>query len=369
MVCRRCSFQIPHSKFQIHDVVAMIILGIESSCDETALALLEIQNGRVSVRANLVASQIPIHEKTGGVVPEVAAREHVGAIMHLARQLPQVRPDLIAVTRGPGLLTSLLVGTETAKALAFSWDTPLLGINHLEGHIVTGLLARDTILESDLKVRYPALALVVSGGHTELVVMRRPCDYMIIGETRDDAAGEAFDKVAQLLGLPYPGGPAIERCARLGNPRAFEFPRPMMHNKSFDFSFSGLKTSVWHTVERVMASPRKLTTLEVNNIAASFSSAVSDVLVAKTVRAQRQYGAKTVFLGGGVAANKMIRAHLARALRAQKQAVRFIAPRISLSGDNAVMIALAALFRVNAGARGGSWRALRVDPNLKLKAH
>ena len=225
----------------------MRILGIETSCDETAVALVEGKGGRVRELESLVASQIDIHAATGGVVPEVAAREHVGAIIPLVStmlgkwsQKPSI--DAIAVTAGPGLFSSLMVGVETAKALAFAWKVPLVRVNHIEGHLYS------SSINETKPIKFPALALIVSGGHTELILMKKHGSYRLIGRTKDDAAGEAFDKTAQMMGLGYPGGPAVAKAALAGDSRAYNLPRPMLNEKNFDLSFSGLKTAVLYTI-------------------------------------------------------------------------------------------------------------------------
>ena len=274
----------------------MKILGIESSCDETAAALVDYTGGRFSVLSNVVASQIEIHKKTKGVVPEVAARCHVEAIIPVIKEAMQneTKPDAIAITKGPGLVTSLRIGVDTARTLSFFWGVPMIGVNHLEGHIYASVL-QNTAIE------FPALCLVVSGGHTELVLMKKHLDYKIIGETRDDAAGEAFDKVAKILDLGYPGGPEISKLAKEGNPKAIDFPRPMIDSKDFDFSFSGLKTAVLYYVKNLKPKTYNLKP----DICASFEQAVVDVLVAKTICAAKKYKVKTVILGGGVSANNV----------------------------------------------------------------
>lgn len=352
----------------------MCILGIETSCDETAVALVEEQKGKVHVRANLVASQIKLHRKTGGVVPEVAAREHVGKLRQLLDELDLAKnpPDAISVTRGPGLLTSLLVGTETARALAWVWGVPVLGINHLEGHIYAAFVSSGRVAwgvgqyvvdEALFQPRFPLLALIVSGGHTELVLMRRHFSYRILGETLDDAAGEAFDKVAKLLGLRYPGGPEIERVSRAGSPSRFSFPRPMQGSRDYNFSFAGLKTAVLYTVQREKSKARNKRFIA--DVAASFQAAVVDTLVKKTVRAARAFGVRTVVLGGGVAANTALRTSLDSALRALSPTPIFYVPPKAIAVDNALMIALAGLLRHRRGERG-RWEDLRVDPSLRL---
>ncbi|MEK7073222.1 MAG: tRNA (adenosine(37)-N6)-threonylcarbamoyltransferase complex transferase subunit TsaD [Patescibacteria group bacterium] len=348
----------------------MRILGIETSCDETSLALVRAERGRFVVEKILTASQILIHKKYGGVVPEVAAREHAETIFPvLKKMLPldslrslgesggkhsfargKVSIDAIAVTAGPGLITSLRVGVDVGRTLAWLWRKPLIGVNHIEGHIAANWLppaksGRGTIP----KIEFPAVALVVSGGHTELLCMKKLGHYELMGATRDDAAGEAFDKTAQLLGLDYPGGPAVSKLAEKGNPRAVKLPRPMIASGDLDFSFSGLKTAVRVIVEtRVGARssrPGGITPpLRVADVCASFEEAVCEVLVTKTLAAAKKARAKTVLLGGGVAANRRLRAMLAAALAEKLPKVRYVEPDLVWTSDNAAMIAAAGYF-------------------------
>lgn len=348
------------------------VLGIETSCDETAVALLEGRGERLRIRRNFVASQVAIHAKYGGVVPEVAARNHVEMILPLLQKAigREKKLDAIAVTSGPGLMTSLSVGVETAKALSYLWDVPLVRVNHLEGHIYSNwlpLLSKSLIANrksSDLSLAishrpFPALVLIVSGGHTELVLMKRHGNYKVIGATRDDAAGEAFDKVAKLLGLGYPGGPAISKLAQKGNPLAIAFPRPMIDSANFEFSFAGLKTAVLYLLQKQKPG--------VADVCASFEQAVVDVLVAKTVRAAKKFKVKTVLLGGGVAANGRLRVALRAALTEELPAVGYREPALEFTGDNAAMIAAAGYFRARA-KQFTPWERLRADANWELDA-
>lgn len=302
----------------------MRILGIETSCDETAIAIVEGRGERLTVKKHLVASQIKIHAKYGGVVPEVAAREHLPKIDALLRRTVAADGrgiDAIAVTAGPGLITSLRVGTDVARTLAWAWGKPLVAVNHLEGHIYANWL-------SDGKMRFPALVLIVSGGHTELVLMKGHGKYRLLGATRDDAAGEAFDKVGKMLGLGYPGGPAVSKMAARGNVRAVKLPRPMIDSGDYDFSFAGLKTAVLYETKKRRVN--------VADMCASFEQAVVDVLVAKTIRAAKQYRAKTVLLAGGVAANRRLRYALSSIAHL---------PDLTYTTDNAAMIAAAGYFK------------------------
>lgn len=303
------------------------ILGIETSCDETAAAI--IKNGREIV-ANVVASQIDSHKRFGGVVPEIASRHHVENLTMVLEEVMQKAEmefkDLsaIAVTEGPGLVGALLIGINAAKALAFAHNLPLIGVHHIAGHIYANQLVTE--------LKFPLLALVVSGGHTELVYMKEHGSFEVIGETLDDAAGEAYDKVARTLNLPYPGGPHIDRLAHEGEP-TIDLPRAWLDD-SYHFSFSGLKSAVINTLHN--ASQRG-ETIEPQNLAASFQASVVDVLVTKTIRAQEEYNVKQILLAGGVAANRGLRAALEKAFL--DKGVELIIPPLSLCTDNAAMIA------------------------------
>jgi N6-L-threonylcarbamoyladenine synthase len=332
-----------------------LILGIETSCDETAAAVVE--DGR-RILSNVVASQIALHAPYGGVFPEIASREHVLKIVPVIEQSLKdaglTFRDLaaVAVTHGPGLAGSLLVGVNTAKAIAFSSDLPLIGVNHLEGHIYANWLEAAA---SALPERpFPLIALIVSGGHSELVLMRGHNDYQLIGRTLDDAAGEAFDKVARLLGLGYPGGPAIQQAAEAGNPEAVAFPRAWLRG-SYDFSFSGLKTAVLHVVQDFKSRGE----LPVADLAASFQAAITDVLVEKTKRAAQDFGATAILLGGGVAANARLRQRMTATAD-----LPVLIPPVKLCIDNGAMIASAAWWHLERGERSG-WD-LDVVPSLQI---
>jgi N6-L-threonylcarbamoyladenine synthase len=319
------------------------ILGIESSCDETAAAVLE--NGRVLL-SSVVASQIDLHAKYGGVFPEVASRQHVRTIYAVVEQALQqahmslADVDAIAVTRGPGLAGSLVVGMNTAKGLALASRLPLVGVNHLEGHIYSAWVYPAEEANPPAEPCFPLLALLVSGGHTELNLMENHLTYQRLGSTLDDAAGEAFDKVARLLGLSYPGGPSVQKAAVNGNPQAFSFPRARLEG-TWNFSFSGLKTAVLRVVKEFESHNRRL---PVEDMAASFQAAVVDVLISKTLAAARSYKVKEIVVAGGVSANRPLR----EAFLAQKEFPVHIPP-LSLCTDNAAMIAAAGYFRHSAG--------------------
>lgn len=328
----------------------MNILAIETSCDETGVALLEasgtVRAPRVRVIENLVTTQIPVHQPFGGVVPNLAKREHLKNLPILFAQLrakhPRLSFDLIAVTVGPGLEPALWTGITFAQALAKEYRVPLVGANHLEGHLYSFLLSQKKIRSGSgtaaAKNLFPAVALIVSGGHTVLLKLDSFIKWRRLGETRDDAAGEAFDKVARLLGLPYPGGPQVETLARRGNPRAIAFPRPMLAEKNYDFSFSGLKTSVLYYMRDHRAEIEKKPSVKAD-IAASFQEAAFDVLAKKTIRAVMEHGARTVMLSGGVAANKALRARLQR--EAKKIGCAFLVPDFKYNLDNGAMIGVA----------------------------
>jgi len=349
------------------------ILGIETSCDETAVAVVE--DGRL-ILANVVASQVDLHRQYGGVFPEMASRQHILMIVPVVREaLEQFgctwsEIDAVAVTYGPGLPGSLLVGLNVAKGMAFSQGLPLVAVNHLEAHIYANWLVRPGD-EMPLPPSLPAVCLVVSGGHTLLALMSDHGRYRILGQTLDDAAGEAFDKVARLLGLGYPGGPAIQEAAKNGNPAAYPLPRAWL-GESFDFSFSGLKTAVLHLVQsseaqstlrgRKLAAPLPagaMKRLAVPDLAASFQEAVVEVLVEKTRRAAEEYRAAEVLLAGGVAANARLRA----AMR-ERLTVPVRIPHPSLCTDNAAIVASAGYWRYRRGEIAG-WDQ-DIQPNARL---
>lgn len=336
-----------------------IILGIETSCDETGLALVLASGGLASpkfkVLKNLVASQIKIHEPFGGVVPNLAKREHLKNLPILFRKIGGGRVmeklDLISVTVGPGLEPALWTGITFSKELRKKYGKSVIGANHLEGHLYSFLLPNRT-KKIKAPTLFPAVALIVSGGHTILLLVKDLKTWKKLGETRDDAVGEAFDKVARLLKLPYPGGPALEKLARKGNPHGIEFPRPMIYDKNFDFSFSGLKTSVLYYLRdlgyshqpsanrvNVKKSLNPIPQTLMANIAASFQAAAIEVLTKKTMRAAREFGAKSVMLSGGVAANKSLRTELKK--ETKKMGVNFLVADQKYNTDNAVMIAAA----------------------------
>ena len=327
------------------------VLAIESSCDETACAVVD----GLRVLSSVVASQVEIHARFGGVVPELASRHHLHAIAPVIREAIAKAGldaraldrelDALAVTDSPGLVGALLVGVQAARGLALATGLPLVGVHHMEGHLFSACIGDEQREPSPF---VPHLALLVSGGHTELVDVRGFADYAIVGATRDDAAGEAFDKVAKQLGLPYPGGPIIDRLAREGNPAAIAFPRAMMRRDNYEFSFAGLKTAVAVHLERA-GQPRSRA--ELADVCASFQAAVVDVLVAKACAARRLRGHQRIHAVGGVAANSGLRSAFEAA--AQAEGFEFVAAPLRYCGDNAAMIAAAAVAHVDAGHPAG----------------
>lgn len=319
------------------------ILAIETSCDETACAVIE--DGR-ALLASTVASQMDIHARYGGVFPEVASRQHVLSIVPVIRQtladtgLTLQDIDAIAVTRGPGLAGSLVVGMNAAKGLALGMNKPIIGVNHLEGHIYSSWIYNpgETLPPEP---QFPLMALLVSGGHTELNLMTGHLTYKRLGSTRDDAAGEAFDKVARLLGLPYPGGPSVQKAAEKGDPTRFKFPRARLESP-YDFSFSGLKTAVLYEVNDL--KKQRIHPLPVEDLAASFQAAVVDALFTKTIQAARDFDAREILVAGGVSANRALR----EAFQSQEEFKVHI-PAFSLCTDNAAMIAAAGYYRYALG--------------------
>jgi N6-L-threonylcarbamoyladenine synthase len=329
------------------------ILGIETSCDETAAAV--VADG-TKILSSIVASQVDLHAQYGGVFPEVASRAHIETIYPVIKDAMEAAflgwddLDAVAVTRGPGLVGSLLVGVNTAKGLALGRQLPLIGINHLEAHLYSAWL-----IDGVDEPAFPLLGLIVSGGHTELALMTQHGVYQRLGGTVDDAAGEAFDKVARLLGLSYPGGPAIQKVARKGDAAAFRFPRAWL-GTSYDFSFSGLKTAVLRELNRL---GRQSVGLPVADLAASFQEAVVDVLATKTARAAEEFGVTGVIISGGVSANEALR----EAIRDKVNRPVYIPPP-ELCTDNAAMIAACGYWRFQAGQRDGF--DMDVDPSLPL---
>lgn len=330
-------------------------LAIETSCDETSVAIVE--DGR-KVLSNVILSQINTHKFFGGVVPEIASREHLEAINYVIKQgfeeakLNFEDIDIIAVTKGPGLIGALLVGVSSAKAMSLALDKPLIGVNHMQGHICANYLAHEDL-------QPPFISLVVSGGHTYLVHVKDYTEYEVIGRTKDDAAGESFDKISRALGLGYPGGPAIQKAAEKGNYEAVDFPRVMLEKDSYDFSFSGLKTAVLNYLNTQKMAKKEIV---VEDIAASFQAAVLDVLVLKSVKLVKEKKLDKFVLSGGVAANKPLRERLEQEL--SKIKVKLYYPPMDLCTDNAAMIASAGFF--NYKKYGQDDLDMDVFPNLEL---
>jgi N6-L-threonylcarbamoyladenine synthase len=358
------------------------ILAIETSCDETAVALIEAKANSFEVIEDLVSSQIKVHAPFGGVVPNLAAREHLKNLPLMLKKTIKKRKltsrdiDLIAVTEGPGLIPALLIGTNSAKALAYAWKKPLVGVHHIAGHIYANFVGENSNPE------FPILALIVSGGHTQLILMKKHLDFKIVGETLDDAAGEAFDKVARILGLGYPGGPAVAALAAKFSIFNFQFsnkskflnlkfslPRPMINSGILNFSFSGLKTAVLYIVRD---NPKILKSKELKAaLCAEFQQAVIDVLVGKTLKAAKKYKPKSILLGGGVSANKELRAQLGEAIKKSFPNTKYHLPDTRYSLDNAAMIAVAGYFQYklakNEKKFENNWKNLEADAGLKLK--
>ncbi|MFA5133512.1 MAG: tRNA (adenosine(37)-N6)-threonylcarbamoyltransferase complex transferase subunit TsaD [Patescibacteria group bacterium] len=341
----------------------MKILGIETSCDETAASVLEVKNGKAKILSNIISSQIKIHSKYGGVVPEVAARKHAEIVFKIVEKSLGKNKisdiDLIAATYGPGLVTSLRVGVLAGQAIANLSKIPFIGVNHVEAHLLSPFLTNE-------KIKLPALGLVVSGGHTELILMKNFGKYKLLGSTRDDAVGEAFDKTAKILGLGYPGGPAISREAekvtsyklRITN---LKLPRPMISSEDFDFSFSGLKTAVLYLTKKMDAKTLKKMTPA---IAAGFQQAAIDVLISKALRAAKKYKVKSIIVGGGVSANRELRKQLGEAIKKELPADYYM-PALEHTGDNASMIAYAGYHKYLRTKKNEVFKII-AEPNLQL---
>ncbi|MFH1890834.1 MAG: tRNA (adenosine(37)-N6)-threonylcarbamoyltransferase complex transferase subunit TsaD [Candidatus Kuenenbacteria bacterium] len=390
----------------------MIILGIETSCDETAAAVLHIKNGCFRVLSNVVSSSVELQAKYGGVVPEVAARKQVEYIIPVLGQalkedtrykiqdtknsqfsIPNFQfIDYIAVTNGPGLITSLRVGVEAGRTLSYVWNKPLILVDHLEGHIYANAISNfqfpisnkipNNNFQKLREIKFPALILIVSGGHTQLVLMKDYLKYKIIGETKDDAAGEAFDKAAKMMNLGYPGGPEIARLAKKGDPLKIDMPRPMINSGDYNFSFSGIKTAVFYKMKERRINPHTKRSCMVDgfksshqktfgvrikkqDMCASFQKACVEVLVSKTLKAAQEFKVKTILLGGGVAANERLRDLLKKEVSDRLDKVELFLPDIKMTGDNAVMIALAGYYKIKAG-KLNDWRKVKTDANLRL---
>lgn len=337
----------------------MLILGIETSCDETSAAILEKSDDKIFLRSNIVATSLAMHTKTGGIIPENAAREQIKYILPVIKEalekaeIKLANIDAIAVTYGPGLIGSLLVGVETARTLAMVLDKPLIPVNHMLGHIYANWIEHTNIA-------FPALALIVSGGHTDLIHIEAHGKYNVLGGTRDDAAGEAFDKTARLLGLSYPGGPLIEERAKLGDSKRFDFPRPLVGSGDYDFSFSGLKTAVLREVKNLTANNQPLNTKDINDICAGLQKAISSVLIKKTLKAAAEVNAKSILLSGGVAANQTLKKTFEQMTHDQLPTTKIFVPAKNLCTDNGAMIAAAACYNYHPLP----WQEITADPEL-----
>ncbi|MCL4366769.1 tRNA (adenosine(37)-N6)-threonylcarbamoyltransferase complex transferase subunit TsaD [Patescibacteria group bacterium] len=320
------------------------ILAIETSCDETSAAIIRGDHKRVTLLSNIVSSSASLQSKYGGVIPEFAAREQLKAIIPVIKEslfLAKLKPEqieAIAVTVGPGLIGSLLVGVETAKTLSLVWQKPLIPVNHLVGHFYAHWLDNPT------PPKFPCLGLLISGGHTDLVLMKDHHQFEYISGTRDDAAGECFDKGARLIDLPYPGGPAIAQAAQNGNPQVYSLPKPMLNSTDFDFSFSGLKTAILNLTNKIKGGNKTLTSQQQADLAASIQETISQVLIAKLVAASQSLGAEQVMIAGGVAANHHLKTKLSETFRQQLPRVAIHFPKLQFCTDNAAMIAAAAYF-------------------------
>lgn len=370
----------------------MKILAIETSCDETSIAILDCneKTNEIGLLSNIVSSQIDIHAKWGGVVPNLAAREHLKNIIPVLdealneskQKLDNI--DLIAVTQGPGLIPALLIGTNAAKALSYTQKIPLIGIHHVEGHLYANVIGSNTD-----EIIFPMLALTVSGGHTQIILMKEHLDYEIIGQTQDDAAGEAFDKVAKMLEIGYPGGPIVSEYAKrfevekqkisdqklLEELESIQFPRPMISSGDFNFSFSGLKTSVLYFIKKLQERNPDDETFELYKMAIckAFQDAAIDVLVKKMSKATEKLSPKTVVLAGGVSANSHLQKTLKDEIKSSFPEIKFLKPRLEFCGDNAAMIGVAAFVRYKKLKSSGelkqlekNWESLEASSNLKL---
>jgi len=341
----------------------MIILGIESSCDETAASIVEGNGHSIKVLSNEISSQINIHKKYGGVIPELAAREHVLSALPVVDKAlkgagitqndAHTKIDAIAVTTGPGLITSLLVGAETGKTLSYVFKVPLISVNHIEGHIYANFINQS-------KIEFPAIVLTVSGGHTMLVLMKDYNDFETLGETKDDAAGEAFDKAAQLMDIGYPGGPVVSKQAeKVANKEYVSLPRPMINSGDFSFSFSGLKTALLYKLQKDKNYKKYIP-----EYCYEFQQSIIDVLIKKTIKAAEKFSAKSILLAGGVSANKELRLQLNEAIKKLPQTI-FYKPEPDYTTDNAAMIASVGYFKARDKIYT-KWKDIKVNPNLGL---
>jgi len=347
----------------------MLILAIETSCDETAAAIIRAENSEIKILSSVVSSQIALHSQWGGVVPNLAAREHLKNIQPVIQKAFQEAKissenlDLMAITNGPGLIPALLIGTSTARTLSYLWKKPLLGIHHIEGHIYANFIGKK-------KLAFPILCLIVSGGHTQLVLMKDHLQYEIIGQTQDDAVGEAFDKVARILGLGYPGGPIVsQKATEASGNYNIKLPRPMLKSNDFNFSFSGLKTAVLYLVKK--NEEKKIDSKFIQAICKEFQQAAIDVLIAKTITAAKKNNPRTILLAGGVSANQELRQQLEKAVKNNFSNTQYSCPEFKYTIDNAAMIGAAAFFRWQKATEKKinlkeNWKNIFTDANLKI---
>lgn len=345
----------------------MYILGLESSCDESAAAVLKAKGVKTEILSNVIASQIDIHAQYGGVIPEIAAREHVLRILPTideALKKAKIKANdlgAIAVTQGPGLVSSLLAAIETAKSLALIWEKPIIPVHHIIGHIYASFINTNPLPQ------FPIIALVVSGGHSNLILMNEHYNFKVIGETRDDAAGEAYDKAAKMMGLSYPGGPVIAKLAqefRISNKKCqIQLPRPMLNSPNFDFSFSGLKTALLYKLQKDKTWKKNMP-----EYAYAFESAIIDTLIHKSLKAIERYKAKSFILAGGVAANMALRSELTEKIIKKFTKIMVFLPKLAYTTDNAAMIAAAGYYNYYQNKDNAflNYRKLKADPNLKL---
>ena len=346
----------------------MLILGIESSCDDTSAALVKADKDGFFVLSEKTASQIEVHKKYGGVVPEIAGRKHAENILPVIEEVlkNQPKPEVICVTSGPGLITGLLVGVEAAKSLSYLWNIPLISVNHINGHIHSVELKPEKT-----EIQFPAVCLVVSGGHTELILMKSHNEFELIGKTRDDAVGETFDKIAKLIGFDYPGGAKISKTAEGGNTKAIKFPRPMI-KEGYEFSFAGLKTAALYwlhdNASEVPNSHPKTYSLEpkaLSDFCASFEQTIVDVLITKTMRAAKAHQPKTIILAGGVSANKKLRNTLQEEIAKKFPDTKIYIPEMKYTMDNAAMIAVAGYYSA-INKEYTDWNNVEANPNWRV---
>ncbi len=346
----------------------MIILSIETSCDDTAIAIVEekkgktcLPAGRFKILSNIISSQIELHKEYGGVFPSLAKREHENNLVPVfekaLKKAKNLKIDVIAVTVGPGLDPCLWTGINFAKSVAIEWGLPIIPVNHIEGHLLVNSI--------DKEIKYPAIGLIVSGGHTQLILIKGVGKYKILGETRDDAAGECLDKAARILGLDYPGGPAIAKQAQgRSKTSTMGLPRPMMHTKDYDFSFSGLKTAVLYNFKKQSPKVRKSEEY-IQSMCFEIQQSVIDVLIKKTMKAVKDYEVRTLILGGGVSANKELRSQFKKVLKSKSPNTKYLIPDTKYSTDNAVMIAIAGYY--NRAKKTKNYSKIKAKPNLRIK--